>query len=65
MEHASGVKQESAATVMTFDNDLKETISQADGKLFMLLTQINNYIEKEGIQAPPSTKIDPVPIPPW
>lgn len=64
--HANGVKHDSSdeARVMTFANDLYDTISTADSKLEMLLKKIDDYIDNEGIQAPPSTPVIPVPLPP-
>ncbi len=62
--HASGVKHsDGGKTTITVENDLHETISVADAKLSMLLSKIDEYISQHEIDAPPSARLDPVPIP--
>lgn len=62
--HAADVKKCSdGGATMAFANDLNETVSAADAKLLKLLEAIDQYIEKEEIQAPLATSIDPVSVP--
>ena len=62
--HASGVKYSNGGqATMTFEKDLHDTMSAADAKLNILLSKIDEHISQNQIEAPPSSRLDPVPIP--
>lgn len=50
--------------LVSFANDLRDSLSQADAQLAALLGKIDAYIAASGSDAMPRTEIEPVPAPP-